>query len=301
MQRAREAGLDLVEVDSHGQPPVCRILDYGKFKYEQAKRERDSRKHQRGTMIHEVRLRPRTGQHDIDLKVRIATRLLAAGDKVKLSVMFRGREISHPEVGREVLNKAIKGLGDTASIEKPPGMEGRFLTVILTPTAKGPAAKDETKARPANKTGGGSKRTIRAEKAAAARAKPARNDQKAPAKKAAAAAASAAPAGSDQKAPAKTEAAAAASAAPAGNDQKAPAKTEAAAAASAAPAGNDQKTPAKAENAVETKPAPAGDNAAPVAKQAEAAVKAKAAPAGDVAAPAAKQAEAAATAKKDEA
>ncbi len=149
MARAREAGLDLVEVAANSQPPVCRILDYGKFKYEQAKRERDARKHQRGTMIHEVRLRPRTGQHDIDLKVRIANRLLATGDKVKLSVMFRGREISHPEVGREVLDKAIKGIGDSVTIEKPPGMEGRFLTVILTPTAKKPAAKAEVKDKPA--------------------------------------------------------------------------------------------------------------------------------------------------------
>ena len=166
MQRAREAGLDLVEVDSHGQPPVCRILDYGKFKYEQAKRERDARKHQRGTMIHEVRLRPRTGQHDIDLKVRIATRLLASGDKVKLSVMFRGREISHPEVGREVLDKAIRGLGDTVAIEKPPGMEGRFLTVILTPTAKKPSAKDEARTKPADN---GKKTAAKAQKAAEAK------------------------------------------------------------------------------------------------------------------------------------
>jgi translation initiation factor IF-3 len=145
MSRARDAGLDLVEVDANGQPPVCRILDYGKFKYEQAKRERDARKHQRGTMIHEVRLRPRTGQHDIDLKVRIARRLLDEGDKVKLSVMFRGREISHPEVGREVLDRAIEGLGETANIEKPPGMEGRFLTVILTPSAKKPEGGGKTK------------------------------------------------------------------------------------------------------------------------------------------------------------
>jgi translation initiation factor IF-3 len=141
MQRARDAGLDLVEVDSNSSPPVCRILDYGKWKYEQAKKEREGRKHQKGTMIHEVRLRPRTGQHDIDLKVRIATRLLGEGDKVKLSVMFRGREMSHPEIGHEVLQKALKGLGDTASVEKPPGMEGRFLTVILTPNAKKPAGE----------------------------------------------------------------------------------------------------------------------------------------------------------------
>lgn len=138
MTRAREAGLDLVEVDPNNTPPVCRILDYGKWKYEQAKKERDARKHQRGTMIHEVRLRPRTGQHDIDLKVRIAERLLAEGDKVKLSVMFRGREVTHPEVGHDVLNRALGKLGEVASVEKPPGMEGRFLTVILTPGAKKP-------------------------------------------------------------------------------------------------------------------------------------------------------------------
>jgi len=138
-------GLDLVEVSPSAKPPVCRILDYGKWKYDQAKKERDARKHQRGTMVHEVRMRPRTGQHDIDMKVRIAKRLLAEGDKVKLSVMFRGREMAHPEVGREVLEKALVQLKDEAGVEKPPGMEGRFLSVILTPNAKKPeaeAAKD---------------------------------------------------------------------------------------------------------------------------------------------------------------
>jgi translation initiation factor IF-3 len=165
MNRARESGLDLVEVDSNAQPPVCRILDYGKWKYEQAKKEREGRKHQKGTMIHEVRLRPRTGQHDIDLKVRIAGRLLAEGDKVKLSVMFRGRELSHPEVGQEVLDKALAGLGDTASVEKPPGMEGRFLTVILTPSAKKPvgAAKPAGEAEKAAATAEAGPRTEPAE------------------------------------------------------------------------------------------------------------------------------------------
>jgi translation initiation factor IF-3 len=138
MGRAREAGMDLVEVDANGNPPVCRVLDYGKWKYEQAKKERDARKHQRGTMIHEVRMRPRTGQHDIDLKVKIAERLLGGGDKVKLSVMFRGREMSHPEIGHEVLGKALSKLTEAAGVEKPPGMEGRFLTVILTPAVKKP-------------------------------------------------------------------------------------------------------------------------------------------------------------------
>jgi translation initiation factor IF-3 len=143
MARAREAGLDLVEVDANGNPPVCRLLDYGKWKYEQAKKERDARKHQRGTMVHEVRLRPRTGQHDIDLKVRIVERLLAEGDKVKLSVMFRGREMSHPEVGHDVLNRALSRLGDQGLVEKPAGMEGRFLSVILTPSVKKTKPGDE--------------------------------------------------------------------------------------------------------------------------------------------------------------
>ena len=133
---ARTAGLDLVEVDPNGNPPVCRILDYGKWKYQQAKKERDARKHQRGTMIHEVRMRPRIGQHDMDLKVRTVERLLAEGDKVKLSVMFRGREMSHPEIGQEVLNRALVRLLEVSTVEKPASMEGRFLTVILTPTVK---------------------------------------------------------------------------------------------------------------------------------------------------------------------
>jgi len=156
MARAREAGLDLVEVDANGNPPVCRILDYGKWKYEQAKKERDARKHQRGTMVHEVRLRPRTGQHDIDLKVRIVERLLAEGDKVKLSVMFRGREMSHPEVGQEVLDRALTRLTEVASVEKPPGMEGRFLSVILTPTVKKPprAGEPEQNSGPPADNGG---------------------------------------------------------------------------------------------------------------------------------------------------
>jgi translation initiation factor IF-3 len=157
MNRAREAGLDLVEVDGNSNPPVCRILDYGKWKYEQAKKEREGRKHQKGTMIHEVRLRPRTGQHDIDLKVRIVERLLSEGDKVKLSVMFRGRELSHPEVGREVLDKALVRLKEVAIIEKAPGMEGRFLSVILIPTV----GKKPAPAKPAAKGNGA------AEKAAA--------------------------------------------------------------------------------------------------------------------------------------
>ena len=170
MGRAREAGLDLVEVDGNSNPPVCRILDYGKWKYEQAKKEREGRKHQKGTMIHEVRLRPRTGQHDIDLKVRIVERLLAEGDKVKLSVMFRGRELSHPEVGREVLDKALAPLKEIAIIEKQPGMEGRFLSVILIPTVKKPAPKPAVAKVDVNGATGSKARATVAQPASAATA-----------------------------------------------------------------------------------------------------------------------------------
>lgn len=120
------------------------MLDYGKYKYQQAKRERDARKHQRGGIIHEVRMRPRIGRADMERKVSLAQRLLAEGDKVKIAVMFRGREMSHPEVGREVLNRALEGLKDAAVVEKPPSMEGRALSVILTPVAKKAVSKEDT-------------------------------------------------------------------------------------------------------------------------------------------------------------
>jgi translation initiation factor IF-3 len=135
-----------VEVDPNGSPPVCRVLDYGKWKYEQAKRERDARKHQRGGIIHEVRMRPRIGRADMERKVSLVERLLTEGDKVKLAVMFRGREMSHPEIGREVLDRALEGLQEIAVVERAPSMEGRFLSVILTPSKKVPAPKEKSKA-----------------------------------------------------------------------------------------------------------------------------------------------------------
>jgi translation initiation factor IF-3 len=140
---AREAGVDLVEVDPHGSPPVCRLLDYGKWKYQQAKKERDARKHQRSAVVHEVRLRPRIGQHDMERKVRTAERLLSAGDKVKVTIMYRGREMSHAELGRELLGKVIESLKGKATAERLPSMEGRRLSVIMAPTNKKPAPKPE--------------------------------------------------------------------------------------------------------------------------------------------------------------
>ena len=132
---AREQELDLVEVAPTAQPPVCRILDYGKYKYEQAKKEREGRKHQKHVVLREVRFRPKIGQHDVELKARTAEKLLKEGDKVKVTVMFRGREVTHPQIGRDLLDRVYERLKDIAIIERPPVMEGRFLSMILTPGA----------------------------------------------------------------------------------------------------------------------------------------------------------------------
>jgi translation initiation factor IF-3 len=136
---AREADLDLVEVASTAAPPVCRILDYGRFKYEQAKKDREARKSQHASVLHEVRMRPKTGIHDIEMKARVAEKFLRAGDKVKVTVMFRGREMIHPEVGRGVLETVADKLKEVSTIEKPPSMEGRFLSIILAPGHAKPA------------------------------------------------------------------------------------------------------------------------------------------------------------------
>jgi translation initiation factor IF-3 len=131
---ARERDLDLVEVAPGSVPPVCRLLDYGKYKYELAKRERAGR-HQHHGELREVRFKVKIGDHDMDLKMRRAERFLKEGDKVKLSVMFRGREIVHPEIGRALLERVKTRLEGVAVIEKQPTMEGRFMNMIVGPAA----------------------------------------------------------------------------------------------------------------------------------------------------------------------
>ncbi len=141
---AREQGLDLVEVAPSAVPPVCRLLDYGKFKYEQAKKEREAKKHQKNVLLREIRMEPKIAEHDIDFKARTAEKLLKEGDKVKVTVRFRGREITHPQIGRDLLEQIYGRLKAFASIEKPANMEGRAMTMILTPGA----AKQERSVRP---------------------------------------------------------------------------------------------------------------------------------------------------------
>ncbi len=134
--RADELGVDLVEVAPNATPPVCRLMDYGKFRYEQSKKEREARKNQRQTDLKEVRLKPKTGEHDLGVKARQARRFLQAGDKVKFTVRFRGRELAHTDVGREMLDEIVEQLRDIAVIEQKPMMESRAMTVVLAPNAK---------------------------------------------------------------------------------------------------------------------------------------------------------------------
>jgi translation initiation factor IF-3 len=130
---AAERNLDLVEVAPTARPPVCRIMDFGKFKYEQSKREREARKKQHNVVIKEVKMRPRIETHDFDVKLRNAERFLREGDKVKATIMFRGREIVHADIGRQVLERLAAALGEVAQVERPARVEGRNLTMILTP------------------------------------------------------------------------------------------------------------------------------------------------------------------------
>lgn len=135
MQSAHERNLDLVEVAPNAVPPVCRLLDYGKYKYEQTKREREARKHAKGAELKEVRLTPKTDEHDLLFKARTVQRFLTEGDKVKVTVRFKGRELAHPQLGRQVLDFIVENVKGTGTVERTPLMEGRAMSLILTPTA----------------------------------------------------------------------------------------------------------------------------------------------------------------------
>ena len=143
-EEARKHNLDLVEVAANSEPPVCRLLDYGKYKYEQAKKEQQAKKSQRASLLREVRLRPKIGIHDFDAKARTARKLLTEGDKVKVTLMFRGRETTHPELGWKVLQRMVESLSEVSSLERQPIMEGRRMNIILAPSSKA-KVKEEVK------------------------------------------------------------------------------------------------------------------------------------------------------------
>ncbi|HSW58792.1 MAG TPA: translation initiation factor IF-3 [Dehalococcoidales bacterium] len=135
LEAAKKKGLDLVEVAPTAVPPVCRMMDYGKFKYEQAKKEREMRKTQKISIVREIRLRPKIGDHDFEAKTRSVKKLLQDGDKVKITIMFRGREITHANLGWKLLEKMMEVLKGTVVIEKQPQMEGSRMFIILAPMA----------------------------------------------------------------------------------------------------------------------------------------------------------------------
>ncbi len=133
---AREANLDLVEVAPNAKPPVCRVMDFGKFLYERAKKERQARKSQAKVEIKELRLRPKTSEHHREFKVRSARKWLEKGMKVRVRMLFRGREITYPEIALEDLKEVAEMLSDIAVVEKPPSLEGRSMLMILAPAKK---------------------------------------------------------------------------------------------------------------------------------------------------------------------
>jgi translation initiation factor IF-3 len=130
---ATEQQLDLVEVAPTAKPPVCRIMDFGKFKYEQQKREKEVKKKQKIVSLKEVKLRPGIEDHDFDVKLKNAQRFLVDGDKVKVTIMFRGRELSHPELGRQLLVKMADILKETVNVEREPRLEGKNMIMIVAP------------------------------------------------------------------------------------------------------------------------------------------------------------------------
>jgi translation initiation factor IF-3 len=136
LQMARDAGLDLVEIAPQAQPPVCKLLNYGKYKFELEKKNRESRKHQKQIRIKEIRMQPKIDEHDLEFKTRHIREFLDEGNKVKVTVRFRGRELAHTELGKDVLDKILVMLEDSFIVEKPAQMEGRTMSILLNPKGK---------------------------------------------------------------------------------------------------------------------------------------------------------------------
>jgi len=136
MELAEDAGLDLVEISPNAAPPVCKIMDFGKFKYEQQKRESEARKKQKTIEVKEVKFRPNTDVHDYDVKMRNVFRFLEGGDKVKITLRFRGREMAHQNLGRELLERVAEDVKDVGKVESMPKMEGRQMIMMIGPITK---------------------------------------------------------------------------------------------------------------------------------------------------------------------
>ena len=133
LDRAEEVGLDLVEIAPEAKPPVCKILDYGKFKYEAQKKANEARKKQKVIDVKEIKMRPNIDHHDYDVKMRAMNKFLGEGDKVKVTLRFRGREMAHQELGLKVLERVRDDLGNVSKVEQFPKMEGRQITMVVAP------------------------------------------------------------------------------------------------------------------------------------------------------------------------
>ena len=129
---AQEAGLDLVEIQPNGDPPVCRIMDFGKYQYQEQKRTREAKKHQKVILVKEIKFRPKVDEHDYQFKKKHIERFLEDGDKVKATIFFRGREMAHPEIGRRILERLVEELAEVAIAETMPRMEGNQMHTILS-------------------------------------------------------------------------------------------------------------------------------------------------------------------------
>lgn len=136
MKIAAEKELDVVEISPNAKPPVCKIIDFGKYRFEQQKRAKEAKKKQKVISVKEIKFRPKIDDHDYNFKLNHVKRFLEDGDKVKLTIMFRGREMTHTEQGEEILNKAVEDLGDLVIVEKKPKLEGRNMTMVVSPKAK---------------------------------------------------------------------------------------------------------------------------------------------------------------------
>ncbi|MFC1624418.1 translation initiation factor IF-3 [Candidatus Omnitrophota bacterium] len=141
LDKAQEVGLDLVEVAGQANPPVCRIMDYSKYKYDQEKKAREARKHQRVIHLKEIKIKPNIEEHDYQVKLHHLRKFLSRGDKAKLTMVFRGRQMSHMEIGRKVLDRMISDLLEVGEIEKSPSREGRSMIVNFIPRSGGVEAK----------------------------------------------------------------------------------------------------------------------------------------------------------------
>ena len=133
LRKAEERNLDLVKISPNAKPPVCKIMDYGKYRFEQSKREKENRKNQRVIEIKEIRLSLNIDTHDFETKVNHAHKFLKAGNKVKVSIRFRGREMGHPELGADIMKRFAESLADTANVDKPAKLEGRNMLMFLAP------------------------------------------------------------------------------------------------------------------------------------------------------------------------